>query len=555
MRKYMRAFLACFMAVGMTFSSACDLLPLGNSSSGDSGSDSSISSSSSLEDFSSSSSSQEQVEYQLIAAQTSYSMLEEDVVELNVRLFINGAPSMLEGVVFASMNPDVATVDSQGKVTAVKEGKTVVTATIGSVYKAFSINVEKLVKSVKLDNTAYGLLSNGAVQVTAQAFRGEELDENATITYEIADESVATVTESGLLVGVGDGETTLTVTYSTVTVTVPVTVYTETTAENVNTFSEDYINIYGRTYITNKKLNLDHVASSVEVSIIGTSLTVELSATARQYIRVFVDGATSGERMEVTSGQKSYEVAKGLTDGYHKIRIVKVSELFDGQLDVVSFKADKFAVAPKKGAIKIEFIGDSITAGYAVLGPTGATRTVDNSDGSQSFAYKTAQKLGADYSTVAVQGICAKAYHWNKSWNMYSLYQNVSANFNSAKYDFSFNPDVIVLGLGTNEASYLSPSYGGNGYGTQFPTDYKDMLTLIRNNNPDAYIICVYGMMGTNLTISGGMKTAIEEMNDDKIMRIIYTSDTSGGHGHPSVSGNEGWATLLSETIKEIMAK
>lgn len=557
MKKLMRMLLSLTMAMGMFISSACDFLPMGNhNSSSEENGGSSQGMENSSEEFSSQAKPDPSENYNLLALQTLYSLLEGDTVALKVKVLDDGVSLPIEDwVTFTSLNPDVATVDEKGNVTGVKEGKTVIMATMGDQYKSLTITVEKLVKEIRLDQTTYGVTAGNAVQVQAEAYRSDVLDENATFTYEIADTSIATVTESGLIVGIADGETSLTVTYDNVDVSVPVTVYTSATTEEVNSFSEDYVNIYGRTYITSGRLNLDHVASGVEVSIIGTSLTARLSSTSALYVRVFVDDEEHGERIALTSGVADYVLAKELSNGYHKIRIVKSSELFDGQIDVVSFSADGFAVAPQKGKIKIEFIGDSITTGYGVLGASGQGRTVENSDGCYSFSYRTAQKLRADYSTIAVQGICAKAYHWNKTWNMYSLYQNVSANFNNAKYDFSFHPDVIVLGLGTNEASYMQPTYGGSGYGAQFPTDYQEMLTYIREKNPDAYIICIYGMMGTNFTIGSGIYTAVQNMNDDRIEYMTFSANNAGANGHPTDVASEAWAKELAAKIESILEK
>ena len=553
MKKTMRMLLSLTMAMGMFISSACDFLPMGNSSSSSEENSSSQMIASSSEDYSSQAKPDPSENYNLLALQTTYSLLEGEVVTLRMKVLDNGESLAVEDwVTFSSMNPDVATVDEKGNVTGVKAGKTVIVATMANQYKSLTITVEKLVKEIQLDKTAYGMTAGSAMQVVTTAYCAGTVDENATITYSIEDTSIATVTESGLIVGVQDGETMLTVTYDNVDMVVPVTVYTETTAGNVNTFSEDYINTYGRTYITNNNLNLDHVASGVELAIIGTSLSVRLYATSTLYLRVFVDGEYKGERIALTAGTKDYELATGLNEGYHKIRIVKASELFDGQIDIISFSADGFAVAPKKGDIKIEFIGDSITTGYGVLGVNGQSRTVENSDGFYSFAYRTAQKLNADYSTIAVQGICAKAYHWNKAWNMYSLYQNVSAGFNSAKYDFSFDPDVIILGLGTNESSYLQPAYGGSSYGAQFPADYQEMLTYVRQKNPDAYIICVYGMMGSNITISSGINMAIQNMNDSRIEFMTFTANTAGANGHPTAAAGETWAKELAAKIESL---
>ena len=131
--------------------------------------------------------------------------------------------------------------------------------------------------------------------------------------------------------------------------------------------------------------------------------------------------------------------------------------------------SEKFYCAPAKSDLKIEFVGDSITAGYGVLGNKGDAWSVTNSDCTGSYAYLTAQKLDADYSVVAWSGICTKAYMW-ANINMDNLYKRVS-NSNTAQYAFDFSPDVVVLNLGTNEATYLGSHYDCLLYTSPSPRD------------------------------------------------------------------------------------
>ena len=75
---------------------------------------------------------------------------------------------------------------------------------------------------------------------------------------------------------------------------------------------------------------------------------------------------------------------------------------------------------------------------------------------------------------------------------MAELYKHVSFT-NTEEYAFDFSPDIIVINLGTNEASYLSRNLQ---YADRFPADYYGFLKYVREKNPESYIICLYGMMG-----------------------------------------------------------
>ena len=73
------------------------------------------------------------------------------------------------------------------------------------------------------------------------------------------------------------------------------------------------------------------------------------------------------------------------------------------------------------------------------------------------------------------------------------------------------------------------------------------MLTTIRTANPDATIICLYGMMGMDSRIYSGISSAITQMSDSKIIYnpISISANNSGANGHPTAAAQEGWANQL----------
>lgn len=148
-----------------------------------------------------------------------------------------------------------------------------------------------------------------------------------------------------------------------------------------------------------------------------------------------------------------------------------------------------------------------------------------------------------------MSGICVKAYHWVKNINMETLYAYTS-NVNVQPYSFEFDPDVIVLNLGTNDANYMGKPEGV-GYGSQFPTDYQAYLNFLRRNNPNAYIICLYGMMGKNASVDLSIQSAVSNMNDAKIVYnpFAFEANTLGGAYHPSLSAHITWGEALTAYV------
>ena len=409
------------------------------------------------------------------------------------------------------------------------------------------------VYSVSFGKTTYSLLldddSLSSLALGATAYTDGKADTGARIGFSTADASVAEVSADGILTAKAHGKTTVTASYQGASATAEVLVYGSATKRQVNSFDEEYIRRFGRQYITNNGLNADHVASGVEVTFYGTQLTAEIFASAAIYVTVFIDGG-EGAFTQLSAGWSTNTLAADLEQGIHTVRVLKSSEIYDGQLVFSSFDAEQFLKPQKAPQLKIEFVGDSLTTGYGALGNSGDSRTVQNSDACSSFAYLTAQELGADHSCVAIQGICVKAYHWQTSRNMTEMYTYVSP-MNTQPYEYEQDIDVIVLNLGTNDASYITTKDAS--YARQFPADYKDFLSLLRSKHEDAYIVCTYGMMGANTHIVNGISQAIEQLGDEKIVYFPSpVENRSGANGHPNKAAHVEMAEELSRFIRTL---
>lgn len=404
---------------------------------------------------------------------------------------------------------------------------------------------------IAFDAPVYSLVSGNAdfqsVKAEVTVYAPSSAARGKKVTFSVSDPSVAEVDNNGNLTAKAHGTTTLTAECGDAAATAEVRVYVPATKEQVNSFDEKYIRRYGRQYVTEDGLNVDHVASGAELAFCGTRITAEIYSTATIYARIYIDGE-EGTFTEIKAGTNMYTLADNLKEGVHTVRILKSSEINDGKLILNNFSADMFLTPQAKPELKIEFIGDSITTGYGVLGDRG-DRTVKNSDACSSFAYLTAQKLNADYSCVALQGICVKAYMWQPNLNMADMYTYLSP-LNRKPHEYEQDIDVIVLNLGTNDATYIGQNAA---YAETFPSDYRNFLSQLRAAHSDALIVCTYGMMGVNPSVETGIKEAIRETDDEKI--VYYPSpvqNTSGANGHPDAAAHAEMAEHLSEYISSL---
>lgn len=113
-------------------------------------------------------------------------------------------------VSWTSADPEVATVDSKGLVTAVGAGETVLTAKAGSLSRTCEVNVLSAVKEVSLDQTSVEMSKSQSVQLTA-TIGPDDINVPYTVEWTSSDPSVASVDDTGLVTALKGGETVITV--------------------------------------------------------------------------------------------------------------------------------------------------------------------------------------------------------------------------------------------------------------------------------------------------------------------------------------------------------
>ena len=141
-----------------------------------------------------------------------------------------------KGVTWTSSNTDVATVSSTGKVTAKKDGTTVITVTTkdGSFKATCNVTVKTVkVTGVRVNSDSVTLKEGKSTTVTATVAPTNAT--NKKVTWKSEDTTIATVSSAGKITGVKAGTTKVTVTTAdgNFTKTITVTVKAPVLAESV----------------------------------------------------------------------------------------------------------------------------------------------------------------------------------------------------------------------------------------------------------------------------------------------------------------------------------
>ena len=260
---------------------------------------------------------------------------------------------------------------------------------------------------------------------------------------------------------------------------------------------------------------------------------------------------------------KTFTLAEGLEPGEHRFEIYCQSQAKYGAYAVQSVTLDgEIKAAPAENDLYIEFVGDSITAGHGNIanGGTSDENTL-YTDATRGWAYLTAKNLGADWSVIAQSGIAATdGINWAKNPNasvkdwpsIGDVYPKLRFySDQNTDYDFERQPDVIVVGLGTNDV-WLESDGAYKDYNIK--EGFKDTLAMLREYNPNAAIIWIYGMMtdGANDRILA----AVNKMGGKEagLYTLRLPQNRSGGSGHPGLAVQETYAETVSGYIESVLA-
>lgn len=344
------------------------------------------------------------------------------------------------------------------------------------------------------------------------------------------------------------------------------------------TLDETNAKIIGRTTVDSDALWLVQSASAAEFKVTAKSLNVTMIGdssatgenTSNARFAVYVDGERVVDECmtepEHTYKVFSYDEAKEVT-----VKIIKLSESAQSIVGIKSVSAtgiSKLTPTDNK-SISIEFIGDSITCAYGVDDENrDHSFSTHTEDATKGYAYKTAELLDADYSLVCYSGHgIISAYTGDGTINTSGLvpgiytqigktWSSVTPDVNSLNWDFSsFQPDYIVINLGTNDASYVQ---NNTERGDDFRSEYVEFLKVIRENNADAHIICALGVMGADLYkyVEAAAAEYTAETGDSNISCIKLNSiDSADGYAadwHPTEATHTKAAAQLAEYITSL---
>lgn len=329
------------------------------------------------------------------------------------------------------------------------------------------------------------------------------------------------------------------------------------------------IKVHGRTTDCRSPLTLFWTASGFECNISGSEFWVEVEVSYDNYEPWFsytINGDWVGRQM-MQQGRYWIPLFRGMNPEKTKhVRFYKDLQAMSGDansfIQIHGFRFDGTFYPVEEKPYKIEFIGDSITSGEGLFGAKEEEDWIPMFFSSlRNYVHMTAERLDAEYRVFSQSGWgirrswdnkleCAVPKYYREICSLVPG-ERIKELGGMQKHDFSsWQPDTVVINLGTNDAS-ASEDY------QYIDEDVAAFLKTLRECNPKAKLIWCYGMFSIELedTIQKGIQSYCKETQDENVfyLRLPQTREEQlGSRYHPGILAHQEVAELLASYIEKI---
>jgi lysophospholipase L1-like esterase len=303
----------------------------------------------------------------------------------------------------------------------------------------------------------------------------------------------------------------------------------------------------------------------------GTGMAARLGyespdSAGHDWFTVVVDGGAP-TRFRTERGTRWYPLAEGLPAGVPTLALCKATEGGNGHDRLVSLRTEELLPADPLPDRRIEFIGNSITAGYGadtVPVPCREGTWYDKTHSWMSYGPRLARRLDAQWLVSAVSGI-GMLRNWNSPGPvMPRVYGGLYVAYGDTltAWDFSrYTPDLVTIALGTNDFSRgAGPDPRPALDGPAFVQAYTRFVGTVRGHYPDARILLLTSPMldtAENDRLAGYLGEVIEnrkQAGDAGISMFRFRGRyTSGCDGHPDLREQGEMTDELEPVVRSLM--
>lgn len=346
-------------------------------------------------------------------------------------------------------------------------------------------------------------------------------------------------------------------------------------------FDSEKINYYGRIGMKEDGAYFYYASSCAEIRFRGTEISAVVnnsSVWGTICLGYVIDGRMGKIPLPKYNDGKdtAYQIANSLEPDREHTLIIYKRQAANHSFALKTLECDgEFLEAPEKPKLKLEFYGDSVSAGEVTeakdfagrCDPASHDGIYDNSW--HSYTWQTARRLNAQFNNIAQGGIAVfddtGYFHAPKMIGMESVYDKLCyfpEGGEITKWDFSrYTPDIVVFALGQNDPH--------NGITDQNDIDISDTATRVHWKDGYKKIVrsvhshygsgTKYIFLTTLLMHDEEWDNAIDEIVNElkadglDTYHMMFKRNGAVTPGHPRKSEHTEMAEELTEFIKKIM--
>ena len=302
----------------------------------------------------------------------------------------------------------------------------------------------------------------------------------------------------------------------------------------------------GRTLKSGGEVSYDWSGVCANVRFRGTKLKLQCGIEGKVRFNVWIDKTPDAQedfslKFDASVKDTTLLIADRLHIGRHNVIIQKCTEGEQGFVTLRHFFTDgEFLQWEDVPSRRIEFIGDSYTAGYGTRSKSKDEGfSVDTEDCNLSYAAIAGRLFDAEISLVCHSGRgLVRNYGGFQAPTMTERYSQVfDEHADTAYQPEGWKPDMVVIYLGTNDFSC-----GEHPTAKKWCAEYARLLSKIRQNYGSAVpVLCVAPMADPEL--ENYVKMAVEQFKDPNVHWTAvhpkaYNDESDlGASCHPNYQG------------------
>jgi len=268
---------------------------------------------------------------------------------------------------------------------------------------------------------------------------------------------------------------------------------------------------------------------------------------------VVVDGG--GPKTVATSSQTTVSLASGLSNGTHELVIWRNTEPGMGVSDFAglsNFGSGGALLAPTAAPDRrLEVIGDSLSAGAGVEGTSTSCSPGIDAFTNNYLAYGSvaARAVAADLVTIAWSGIGVYRSYSSNDPTMPQRYDYATPN-DKTSWDFSkYQPQVVVVNLGTND-------FGAGNPGQPYVDAYVSFVKHVRSKYASASFILIDMYGGDRLTALNNVVSALKSSGESNVQTLSFSgvpNNNTACNQHPNTVAQNAMGALLTARLKSLL--